>query len=873
MSDQSENKGGPFRSLLGQTEGDAPRLEPPPPPPPGVPGAPVTIDLAQAPGDRGLIEAIEGSDPALRRGALHQLIGRELTPPLARAASVALQDPQPDIRMLALTVIERAPRLVPVGRLEAATVDWDPAIRGRALAALGRTQRASVLTTVHERLAAETEEVVIDAGLVALGQLLQTAVRPFPPSSLEDVCRAVARLSASSRARHRDVLGLISRVIREADLVELLADDDDAVRGGAAVLATARGSAVASSALARRTDDDVPEIRRLAEEAALRVQRDRGAGAEIGAGFDVDRFGRRADDVVKRIQSPPGREGAGAPGEVGPPHTTGIVALAERLVADPVTNRDAVRRAFEEIEVETLVDWAESYLTVGQTGRARNVAALVAHLGRTELIPFLARSVLELPEGAEKNEVAAVLRPFGDTWRLIDILQADRSADRRAKGLRLAAAVDPLRVRPILVGLRDPRTAIRMEAIALSGRVLTGEVANRLLDIIRSDTAPKARAAAVTRFWDGDASLRVRAADEALRTQVTEARVAAVELLTGKSDEELGLLARAIHDHDVQVASRAISHLASLRAPEALAVLWSSLRLVTPEVQELILEAMEEFDREAVVFLGVQSLDSADPSDRVLGLSVLARLKTDSGDRSLMALDDPSTSVRLEALRNVLKKPEPRALDAVGARLRDPEPAVRALALQVLESIEDERTLPYFVDGAKDPSPEVRRTAKAALLRHSSDAVIDLLLRALDFPTHRRAAADLLIEMGRPALERLTAVLLDATPQVARTIGEILIDADATSSLIGQLAHRDPEQRLRAVSGLGAIRAHQAVPALIERLRDPDASVRARAAKILGDIRDARAIEPLKRAFISDPDMSVVRAIEPALRRLTGDPR
>lgn len=873
MSDQSGKKGGPFRSLLGQPEGDDPRLEPPPPPPPGVPGAPVTIDLAQAPGDRGLIEAIEGSDPALRRGALHQLIGRELTPPLAQAASVALRDPQPDIRMLALTVIERAPRLVPIERLEAATVDWDPAIRGRALAVLGRTQRASVLTTVHERLAAETEEIVIDAGLVALGQLLQTAVRPFPPSSLEDVCRAVARLTASSRARHRDVLGLISKVIREADLVELLSDDDDAVRCGSAVLATERGSAAAGSALAQHTNDDVPEIRRLAEEAALRAQRDSGAETQSTAGFDIDRFGRRADDVVKRIQSSPGREGAGAPGEIGPPHSVGIGALAERLVADPVTSREAVRRTLEEIETGALVDWAEGYLAGGQTGRARNVAALVAHLGRTELIPFLARSVLELSEGAEKNEVAAVLRPFGDTWRLIDILQEDPSADRRAKGLRLAAAIDPLRLRPILVGLRDSQTAIRLEAIALSGRVLTGEVANRLLNIIKSDTSPKARAAAVTRFWDAGATLRVRAADEALRTHLTEARVAAVELLTGNSDEELGLLARVIHDRDIKVASRAISHLASLRAPEALAVLWSSLRLVVPEVQELILEAMEEFDREAVVFLGLQSLDSADPNDRVLGLSVLSRLKTDSGDRSLMALDDPSPSVRLEALRNVMKKPKTRAVDAVGARLRDPEPAVRALALQVLESIQDERTLPYFVDGAKDPSPEVRRTAKAALLRHSSDAVIDLLLRALDFPTHRRAAADLLIEMGRPAVERLTAALPDASPHVARTIGEILVGADATSSLIGQLAHREPEQRLRAVSGLGAIRSHQAVPALIERLRDPDASVRARTAKILGDLRDVRAIEPLKRAFISDPDMTVVRAIEPALRRLTGDPR
>jgi HEAT repeat protein len=62
--------------------------------------------------------------------------------------------------------------------------------------------------------------------------------------------------------------------------------------------------------------------------------------------------------------------------------------------------------------------------------------------------------------------------------------------------------------------------------------------------------------------------------------------------------------------------------------------------------------------------------------------------------------------------------------------------------------------------------------------------------------------------------------------------------------------------------------AEGAVPALIRRLQDPDPTVRARAAEILGDLGDARALEPLKRAFVSDPDMDVVAAIEPALRGL-----
>lgn len=872
MSDQGEGKGGLFRSLLGQAEDDSPRLErSAPPPPPSPPG---TIDLTAAPGEQDLIAAIESPDPEGRRVALAALVGRDLSPRLARAAAAVLKDPQPDLRLAALRVIEQAPRLVPPESLEAATVDWNPHIRARALAALARTQRASVLATLHQRLASETEESVIDAALVALGQLLQTAVRPFPPSTLRGVASAVAQLSPQMRARHRSELGLIARVIREDDLIELLLSADEEVRLGAAALSLERASDATCRALAGLVEDADPQVRDLAERAssALRTGPLSDTGAE--AGFDVDRYGRRAGDVARRTREPAEGEGSrGAPGEVTTERTGSFADLLESLAPNSEDDQSSLQRRVASIGRERLTDLVESYLEDRVPGRAERVAVLLIRTGRTELIPFLARSVLELSEGAERDEVVHALRSFPDTWRLIAILQDDPSSDRRKKGLLLATLLDTDRTAPIAAALADPHTGVRLAAIAASEKALKGEVVERLMEIISSDTSPAARVAAISRFQNSPAEVRVLAAERALRTHVTEARRAAVGLLTGGSDEELGLLARALHDHEIGVAEEAISHLGSLRAPEALAVLWSSLRLVQPPVQGLILTAMEEFDREAVVFLGRQALDSPDASDRVLGLAVLSRLETDPSDRLSMALDDPSPAVRLEALRNTLGRPDPSVVHAVGARLRDPEPAVRALALEVLESIEDDRTLPFFVDGAKDPAPEVRRAAKDALLRHSSDAVIDLLLRALEFPTHRRAAADLLIELGRPAVERLTEALPGADPDVRRMIGEVLRDSDSQGLLIEELSHRDPARRLRAVSGLGAIRSQQAVPALIERIRDPDASVRAEVAKVLGRLGDRRAVEPLKKAFISDPDMEVVRAIEPALRKLTGETR
>jgi HEAT repeat protein len=70
------------------------------------------------------------------------------------------------------------------------------------------------------------------------------------------------------------------------------------------------------------------------------------------------------------------------------------------------------------------------------------------------------------------------------------------------------------------------------------------------------------------------------------------------------------------------------------------------------------------------------------------------------------------------------------------------------------------------------------------------------------------------------------------------------------------------------VLGLEALGGVGAVPALVRRLLDPDAGIRALAARALGALGDGRAVEPLKQAFVSDPDMHVVSAIEPALRQL-----
>ncbi|MBK5228076.1 MAG: HEAT repeat domain-containing protein, partial [Actinobacteria bacterium] len=130
----------------------------------------------------------------------------------------------------------------------------------------------------------------------------------------------------------------------------------------------------------------------------------------------------------------------------------------------------------------------------------------------------------------------------------------------------------------------------------------------------------------------------------------------------------------------------------------------------------------------------------------------------------------------------------------------------------------------------------------------------------------------LLTQMGEVATDALVAALVGADPDLKRIIGETLAASGAAENLIKELSGRSAAQRERAIDALGAMRAPHAVDALIARLEDPDGTVRSKAAEVLGDLGDVRAVEPLKRVFVADPDMDVVAATERSLRKLTGPP-
>jgi HEAT repeat protein len=421
----------------------------------------------------------------------------------------------------------------------------------------------------------------------------------------------------------------------------------------------------------------------------------------------------------------------------------------------------------------------------------------------------------------------------------------------------------------VLIGLADPIVAVRLAAIDASSFGLDGPLGDALLELASEDSSPEVRRAAIAAFRDASAEGRRAAVEAVSGSTDAEVRVQAIELLSGGGGEDAVLLARFLLDPEPDVAFRAAELLALQPSTETLSLVWGALRAASPDARARILELLDAFDRGVLSVLAAQAMGSSVAGERSVGLAVFAALGGyETVPRLTISLDDPVADVRIAALEALRRLPSPAAVDRVALRLRDPEATVRVTAARVLAATEDDRVVHHLLEAATDPSDEVRSMARGAVLARRSPAVARRLIEALGWATHRRAAGELLAEMPEVSRDLLLAALAEADDETREIIGEALAGGAAERSLLAQLEAPDPERRRGAVLGLEALGSAGAVPALVRRLLDPDAGIRALAARALGVLGDGRAVEPLKQAFVSDPDMHVVSAIEPALRRL-----
>lgn len=281
----------------------------------------------------------------------------------------------------------------------------------------------------------------------------------------------------------------------------------------------------------------------------------------------------------------------------------------------------------------------------------------------------------------------------------------------------------------------------------------------------------------------------------------------------------------------------------------------------------------------------------------------------------IAALQDESESVRGQALQG-LKDIGPPAVPLLIDALKSPDRRVRRKASCVLDNIGYElrevgdcRAVAPLIDALKDPTsvvrshsvtalgkigrsealPAVRAALKSEAVRSALDIGVcyraiealhrlgetaaELLIPALQHPDAgiRRKAATLLGKTGEAgAVNLLIGALKDQHPRVrsraAHALGRIG-NPDAIEPLTVAIKDAAPNVRINALHALGKFGESVAV-VITSAFKDSTVSVRRHAIAALEKTGDKRTLSQLEQIALNEPEVSVERAANRALKRL-----
>src|SRR5213592_4033258 len=204
------------------------------------------------------------------------------------------------------------------------------------------------------------------------------------------------------------------------------------------------------------------------------------------------------------------------------------------------------------------------------------------------------------------------------------------------------------------------------------------------------------------------------------------------------------------------------------------------------------------------------------------------------------------------------KAPEEKVKDKDWYRRRE--------AAITLGEMGDERAIPHLIAALRDSEWNVREAAEDALAQIGSPAVepllkalreyqirkfvikilgrikdervLDPLFAQLRNEEFKDAATEALVEVGQPAVERLTAVLNDKDKTVRKhaviALGDIGV-TECVDLLIEAAQDEEWEVRLAAIASLDKIGDERGKPAIKALMKDPDFVVRMRAERVIGE--------------------------------------
>jgi HEAT repeat protein len=539
----------------------------------------------------------------------------------------------------------------------------------------------------------------------------------------------------------------------------------------------------------------------------------------------------------------------------------------ERSFQEGAHIADLTRRAVSDEGVRNLLD------AIDRTdGEELGALALVLGWMEGEAVERALVSLLGQPK--VRKEVVEALVRYGErvTQLLIEQLQVEDTETRNSAVVALGRIGDASAV-PALVRVLTDDAELTVAAAGALGRIGDRRAFVALLDMIGHADAAVRQAAVSALNSLGHPEMAARAT-LLLSDPDPSVRESAVRIAGYFGYKECAdLLVERCHDQEESVRCAAIEHIPYLEDERIVPTLADALKNGTPRVRAAAAAAFAQVEPALAAPHLLDALNDPDSWVRYFAVRSAGRHRSAVCFERIarMAEEDPASQVRIAAIDSLGKFDGPRAASVLESLAEAPDIDMACAALKSLGQISHPLTLPPLLDALRSTEAVRRIEALRSLGERGGESAVQAIQWAAAADTDPEAAQAAIDALARQGSAEAVAALIGLTAEAA--LREYCVEALSRLGkdkieLIGKgLAHSQSIVRRAVVEALGRMKQSIASELLVKALDDEEASVRLAAVNALAYLGNRSAERKLVTVMRADPDTSVRRAAQKALRR------
>lgn len=557
----------------------------------------------------------------------------------------------------------------------------------------------------------------------------------------------------------------------------------------------------------------------------------------------------------------------GAPAQVIAQSLAALYDRHEKLYQEGSYIADLVRSSAGPVAAQNLLDTLDQTNDDGLRGLALVLGWMEGEDVERALTSLLGKATV-------RKEVVEALVRYGSrvTKLLIEQLGSEDLDTRQAAVIALGRIGDPGAALPLVRVLTTDDELVIAAAGALA-KIGDRRAFEALIGLIGHPNAAVRQAVIAAINSIGHPEMAARAVT-LLNDPDPHVRESAVKIAGYFGyDECVDLLVERCRDDDEGVRRAAIEHISYLEDDRAISILADALEHGTTRVRASAAQAFAQVDAPRALTYLLTALTDPDQWVRYFAARAIAR---HGYTESMTALDqlaetDPADQVRIAAIESLARIGGARAVAILARFAESTNIDLSRAALSGLGKLGHPDALPPLLAALRAPDPARRVDALRALGERGGPGAVDAMQWVAAADTDSRviqAAIDALANLATPeAIDALITLTADTARNEACVAALAHLGKDQIE-LIGQgLNHPQIAVRRAIVGALGRMKQPRASELLGAALIDADASVRLAAVNALSHLGSHSAERRLVTMTRTDPDPSVRRAAQKALRK------